>query len=131
VSARTTTPGAVPVGRMAPFTVLSREQRVRRSTEPEPVRHAPPGPQDWEQRADCRDEDPELFQPIGTTGPALLQIEDAKAVCYRCPALQPCAAWSLGPTGPDSGVLGAMSAEERRHAKRRLAKARLRSRSGS
>ena len=39
---------------------------------------------DWRHRAACRDEDPELFFPIGNTGPALLQIEEAKAVCMRC-----------------------------------------------
>ena len=39
---------------------------------------------DWRHRALCRDEDPELFFPIGTTGPALVQIEQAKAVCQRC-----------------------------------------------
>ena len=40
---------------------------------------------DWRHRALCRDEDPELFFPIGTTGPAVVQIEQAKAVCRRCP----------------------------------------------
>ena len=39
---------------------------------------------DWRHRAVCREEDPELFFPIGNTGPALLQIEEAKAVCRRC-----------------------------------------------
>ena len=39
---------------------------------------------DWRHRAVCRDEDPELFFPIGTSGPALLQVEQAKAVCRRC-----------------------------------------------
>lgn len=37
---------------------------------------------DWRHHAICREEvDPELFFPIGNTGPALLQIEGAKAVC--------------------------------------------------
>lgn len=36
---------------------------------------------DWRHQAVCREEDPELFFPIGNTGPALLQIEEAKAVC--------------------------------------------------
>ena len=39
---------------------------------------------DWRHRAACLDEDPELFFPIGNTGPALLQIEEAKQVCRRC-----------------------------------------------
>ena len=43
---------------------------------------------DWRHRAACRDEDPELFFPIGNTGPALLQIEEAKAVCRRCPVMR-------------------------------------------
>ena len=43
---------------------------------------------DWRHRALCRDEDPELFFPIGTTGPALVQIEQAKAVCQRCPVVR-------------------------------------------
>lgn len=35
---------------------------------------------DWRSRAACLDKDPELFFPVGNTGPALLQIEEAKTV---------------------------------------------------
>ena len=44
---------------------------------------------DWRHRAACRDVDPELFFPIGNTGPALMQIEEAKQVCRRCPVIEP------------------------------------------
>jgi len=39
---------------------------------------------DWRHHAACRDVDPELFFPIGNTGPALLQIDEAKQVCQGC-----------------------------------------------
>jgi WhiB family redox-sensing transcriptional regulator len=78
---------------------------------------------DWRHRAACRDEDPELFFPIGNTGPALLQIEQAKAVCRRCPVAEPCINWALE-TGQDSGVWGGLSEDERRALKRRGARLR-------
>ena len=43
----------------------------------------------------CREEDPELFFPIGTAGPALLQIEEARAVCRRCPVEGECLAYAM------------------------------------
>jgi WhiB family transcriptional regulator, redox-sensing transcriptional regulator len=61
----------------------------------------------------CRDEDPELFFPVGSTGPALLQIEDAKEVCRRCEVVDACLRWALE-TGQDAGVWGGMSEDERR-----------------
>jgi WhiB family redox-sensing transcriptional regulator len=37
-------------------------------------------------RKACQDEDPELFFPISyTTASGLVQVEEAKAVCRRCP----------------------------------------------
>ena len=45
---------------------------------------------DWRSRAACLDKDPELFFPVGNTGPALLQIEEAKSVCRRCPVMDTC-----------------------------------------
>jgi WhiB family redox-sensing transcriptional regulator len=80
---------------------------------------------DWRHRAACRDVDPELFFPIGNTGPALLQIEEAKQVCRRCAVTESCLNWALG-SGQDSGVWGAMSEDERRALKRRRARRRAR-----
>jgi WhiB family redox-sensing transcriptional regulator len=80
---------------------------------------------DWRHRAICRDEDPELFFPIGNTGPALLQIEQAKAVCRRCPVSHDCLAWALE-SGQDAGVWGGLSEDERRALKRRRARTRAR-----
>lgn len=81
---------------------------------------------DWRHQAACLDEDPELFFPIGNTGPALLQVEEAKKVCARCPVRQECLDWALS-AGQDYGVWGGMSEDERRALKRRNARSRLRS----
>ncbi|MET0521439.1 MAG: WhiB family transcriptional regulator [Jiangellaceae bacterium] len=80
---------------------------------------------DWRHVAACRDEDPELFFPIGNTGPALLQIEEAKSVCRRCPVREDCLQFALE-TGQDAGVWGGLSEDERRALKRRNARARAR-----
>ena len=73
----------------------------------------------------CRDEDPELFFPVGNSGPALAQIADAKLVCNRCPVTTECLSWALN-TGQDSGVWGGMSEDERRALKRRNARTKAR-----
>jgi WhiB family redox-sensing transcriptional regulator len=75
---------------------------------------------DWRHRAICRDEDPELFFPVGTTGPALLQIAAAKAVCWRCPVVSECLTWALE-SGQTDGVWGGLSEGERRELGRRQA----------
>ena len=78
---------------------------------------------DWRHRAACLDEDPELFFPIGNTGPALLQIEEAKAVCRRCDVVDACRTWAIE-SGQGAGVGGGLSEDERRALKRRTARAR-------
>jgi WhiB family transcriptional regulator, redox-sensing transcriptional regulator len=80
---------------------------------------------DWRHRSACLDEDPELFFPIGNTGPAILQIEEAKAVCRRCDVREQCLAWALE-AGQDHGVWGGLSEDERRALKRRNARAKIR-----
>ena len=72
----------------------------------------------WRQQAACRHEDPDLFFPIGTSGPALLQTEQAKAVCRRCPVREPCLRWAMD-TDQSLGVWGGTSETERRAMKRR------------
>ncbi|HEV8572558.1 MAG TPA: WhiB family transcriptional regulator [Actinomycetota bacterium] len=72
---------------------------------------------DWVHRARCKDEDPELFFPIGTTGPAATQIEQAKAICMQCEVRAQCLEWALA-TGQDAGVWGGLSEEERRALRR-------------
>ncbi|HET9600677.1 MAG TPA: WhiB family transcriptional regulator [Acidimicrobiales bacterium] len=67
----------------------------------------------WRSEALCRDTDPELFFPIGTTGAALLQIEQARAVCRQCPVQAECLDFALA-TNQDSGIWGGTSEEERR-----------------
>jgi WhiB family transcriptional regulator, redox-sensing transcriptional regulator len=81
---------------------------------------------DWRHRAACRDEDPELFFPIGSGGPALLQIDEAKAVCRSCTVIDDCLEWSLE-TGQEAGVWGGLSEEERRAVLRRGVRAELHS----
>lgn len=73
---------------------------------------------DWRDSALCRNEDPELFFPVGIAGPAQIQAEKAKEVCRNCPVTIRCLAWALE-TGQASGVWGGMSEEERRALKRR------------
>lgn len=69
-------------------------------------------PDDWRHVSACRDEDPELFFPIGSSGPALLQEEQAKAVCRRCPVVEACLKWAIT-TGETNGVWGGASELER------------------
>ena len=78
---------------------------------------------DWRDRAACLEVDPELFFPIGNTGPAILQIEEAKAVCRTCPVIDTCLKWALV-TGQDAGVWGGLWEDERRALTRRNARAR-------
>lgn len=76
---------------------------------------------DWRDQAACLTVDPELFFPIGNTGPALAQIEEAKAVCSNCSVVEICLKWALD-NNQDAGVWGGTSEDERRSLKRRNAR---------
>lgn len=73
---------------------------------------------DWRDHAECRDEDPDLFFPIGTTGPPLRRTRRAKAVCDRCPVREPCLRWATD-TGQAVGIWGGTTETERRLPARR------------
>jgi WhiB family redox-sensing transcriptional regulator len=87
--------------------------RRPRITAPPAVRASP----DWMSRGACRGEDPELFFPLTTTGPALAQASLAKAVCGRCPVQPNCLSYALI-TGQDDGIWGGTTREERWPARR-------------
>ena len=72
---------------------------------------------DWVHRARCSNEDPELFFPIGTAGPAATQIAMAKSICMQCEVRMECLEWAMT-TGQDAGVWGGLSEEERRALRR-------------
>ena len=72
---------------------------------------------DWRDNSACRDTDPDLFFPVGTTGPAIEQIETAKAVCRSCDVRLACLEYALV-TNQDSGIWGGTSEEERRALRR-------------
>ena len=72
---------------------------------------------DWREVAACQDTDPDLFFPVGTTGPAIEQIATAKAVCDVCDAKPACLEFALS-TNQDSGVWGGTSEDERRKLRR-------------
>ncbi|SFA94662.1 transcription factor WhiB [Amycolatopsis marina] len=73
---------------------------------------------DWQSRAACRDEDPELFFPVSDMGPGARQAEQARAVCARCPVRAECLGYALD-NGLDHGVFGGTTERERRELFRR------------
>ena len=76
----------------------------------------------WRDHALCRDTDPELFFPVGTTGQALVSQEHAKLVCQECTVQQACLDYALD-TNQDSGIWGGLTEEERRSIRRKRAAA--------
>lgn len=72
---------------------------------------------DWRHAAACRRDGTgrtqSMFFPVAERGPARREQEArAKAVCARCPVVDPCRAWALDAL--PVGVAGGLSETERR-----------------
>jgi hypothetical protein len=74
-------------------------------------------PTDWRDTAACLNENPELFFPKGHDGPWLLIIEEAKAVCRRCPVVEACLAYATEHK-VEQGIYGGLTEPERRSLRR-------------
>lgn len=77
----------------------------------------------WRKEALCKDTDPELFFPVGSTGQALQQITAAKSVCGECTVKTECLEFAIE-TNQDCGIWGGTSEDERRDIRRKMAAAR-------
>ena len=77
------------------------------------------GDTDWRNYAACRNVDPDLFFPLGTSGASLPQIDEAKQICRTWPVCGPCLQWASDIGA--AGVCGGTTEEERRKRRRRRA----------
>ena len=66
----------------------------------------------WRPLAACRWADPDLFFPVSSTGKALEQIAEAKAICAGCRVQRECLEFALS-THQFHGVWGGLSEQER------------------
>lgn len=73
---------------------------------------------DWQDLAQCRDSDPGLFFPVGTTGLAVDQIARATAICHTCPVQDICLQYALE-SNQESGVWGGYAEEDRRRLRKK------------
>jgi len=73
---------------------------------------------DWRELAACRDSEPNLFFPVGTTGSALEQIAAAKAICAECSVREACLQYALE-ANQEAGVWGGYAEDERRRLRKR------------
>jgi len=68
---------------------------------------------DWRGDSACRNSDPDVFFPIGTSGMALEQIETAQRICTACDVADQCLEFALA-TNQESGIWGGTTEEDRR-----------------
>ena len=73
----------------------------------------------WRDRAACATGyEPDWWHPVGTTGYAAVQAEEAKAVCRGCPVAEACLRYALEHR-IDEGIWGGLTERERRAIHRR------------
>ena len=68
---------------------------------------------DWRAAAACRDMETDIFFPESDE-----EAGPAKAVCARCPVIEPCLSFALA-NRQEQGVWGGMTETERRRLRRR------------
>lgn len=85
---------------------------------------------DWRDLSACRDSDPEIFFPIGSTGPAVDHIDKAVAICGACSVKEECLQYALE-TKQESGVWGGYAEDDRRRLRKRWLAERRRQRQAS
>ena len=66
----------------------------------------------WTDRAACRYEDPELFFPLGHGSEFTAQLDNAKAICRRCPVAPECLDEAID--AGHQGIWGGTHEDERR-----------------
>jgi len=85
---------------------------------------------DWRELSACRDSDPDIFFPVGTTGPAVNMIEKATTVCAVCTVQEECLLYALE-TNQEAGVWGGLPEDDRRRYRKRWLAERRRQRQAS
>lgn len=85
----------------------------------------PNGPGEWRNEAECLNEDPELFYPLGWGPSYAFQINTAKDVCATCPVIAECLTWALE-ARDEHAIAGGTTPDERRLIRRREDYARRR-----
>jgi WhiB family redox-sensing transcriptional regulator len=66
----------------------------------------------WMSRGACHGEDTGLFFPDGESGSSVRQIEQARAICRRCPVCASCLRYAMDTR--QHGIWGATTDDERR-----------------
>lgn len=72
---------------------------------------------DWREDAACRTEEPELFFASAFTAAGARDVEQAKAICRRCPSVTACLTFAFDNHIGD-GIYGGLTENERRNRRR-------------